>query len=332
MRATFIAADNPSHGDVNTSFYRILIPAKYLRKAGHEISSQLCPVAARPQGRADMINYSSLAEVVLVERIISPEMVRMLRLAGVKRIILTFDDNYRLMPEEFQSMQNWGHYGLLNDFLSALPLVDLVIVPSAKLKSDFIGLNGNIKVVPNYLDVDHYQGLRRTEDKTLGWGGTVQHKISWQKSGIVRDLKNVLKRQPDWKLLIFGPAPVEILREAEVPFEFVEQVYFDDWPKAVARFTIGLAPLFGEYDRRRSNLKVVEYGALHIPFVATDYEPYRNGSNGGFLVGTGFWSPSLEELMENEALRNELGEVGYEWAQQFMMPAGAQRYEDLLWG
>lgn len=76
-------------------------------------------------------------------------------------------------------------------------------------------------------------------------------------------------------------------------------------------FDIGLAPLRGtEFTRSKSPLKAMEYGALGIPVVASDVEPYsgyvQHGVT-GFLCRTAKdWRTALDALMDPD-LRHAMG-------------------------
>jgi len=73
------------------------------------------------------------------------------------------------------------------------------------------------------------------------------------------------------------------------------------WPQIVARFDIGLAPLAGDYDRRRSWIKVMEYALAGIPCAFTDYEPYDDLRPLGIPIENSSenWYHALKFLIEN---------------------------------
>jgi hypothetical protein len=81
------------------------------------------------------------------------------------------------------------------------------------------------------------------------------------------------------------------------------------WPSIVKAFDIGVAPLTGLYDQRRSWLKGMEYSLAGIPWVATAGEPYKDIADLGVLVENHIdvWEYALEETISKLA---ELQEVG----------------------
>ena len=68
----------------------------------------------------------------------------------------------------------------------------------------------------------------------------------------------------------------QILRQPWVPYQH--------WGRTLAQYDIGLAPLFGAYDERRSWIKVLEYMVMKIPWVASDGPPYQELRPFGWLV------------------------------------------------
>jgi hypothetical protein len=91
--------------EYNTSVWRCRIPALGLERAGHDVSES---------HYLDILQYD--AEVYLVERNLQDsrlvESVSRLRKAG-KRIVVTFDDAYSLMPDYSPTKGSWGQDGRL---------------------------------------------------------------------------------------------------------------------------------------------------------------------------------------------------------------------------
>ena len=72
-----------------------------------------------------------------------------------------------------------------------------------------------------------------------------------------------------------------------------------------------------EYDKRRSRIKSLEYCALKIPWIATDFPPYEGMREYGTLVQNGLdnWKKGLEEMVVNIDQKRELANgKAYEFA------------------
>jgi len=333
--ALFVYADRNELGILNTSQYRVLIPAKYLNKAGHKIVTETGGSITNVYGhKADTINYSHVPEVVLLERVVWPGRIEKLRLAGARRIIITFDDNYQLLPPGAASEYWKRNYG---DFVKCLGLVDEVIVPSVALAADYSKLCKKISVVENYLDPDLWQAKTKYDNHplTIGWGGSNQHVATWANKHFSSALREIQRLYGDKiRIVVYGDAAVSALSDGNVEFESRYLVPFDEWPKHCAQFDIGLAPLYGVYDERRSNLKVIEYCAAGVPFVATDGTPYRGlwvGSHVGKTNETRGWIAALDKIIQNYPSEVETMQTsGAEIASEYMMNNGVHRYEEIL--
>ena len=245
--ALFVYADRNELGILNTSQYRVLIPAKYLNKAGHKIVTETGGSITNVYGhKADTINYSHVPEVVLLERVVWPGRIEKLRLAGARRIIITFDDNYQLLPPGAASEYWKRNYG---DFVKCLGLVDEVIVPSVALAADYSKLCKKISVVENYLDPDLWQAKTKYDNHplTIGWGGSNQHVATWANKHFSSALREIQRLYGDKiRIVVYGDAAVSALSDGNVEFESRYLVPFDEWPKHCAQFDIGLAPLYGD--------------------------------------------------------------------------------------
>jgi glycosyltransferase involved in cell wall biosynthesis len=323
---------------MNCSRYRILTPAKYLSMAGHDINLISNPGISKMHGDRlfDLdfgIDYSKIKPTVLIERTILPDLVDKLRLAGAKKIVMTCDDNY----SKFASLDSASAWWERNytKFQKALGMVDLVIVPSKVLLNFYKPFAKKIAYVPNYLDDDLYKDLpTRGDAKIIGWGGSVQHAESWRNKKMLKALDRILKENPDWELhLTAGNIPGVIAGfPTGMTIKWRDWLSHTEWPKEVSTFTIGIAPLFGDYDRYRSNLKVLEYGICGVPWVASLMEPYSDTHvRGGVLTKDMDWYEALSLLVGNEKARDTLSSAGKEWAEGYKMSKNVSVYENALW-
>lgn len=336
MEALFVSGDHGNGRENNTSQYRIHGPAKYLAKAGHTIlfgnmPGQMARHTDIPKNvEVDALDYSQVREVVLFERNITPERVELLRLAGAKRIIVTFDDHYGWLPPYMASSSYWENN--YSKFLKALGMVDLVVVPSIKLVSQFSGYAKKIQYLPNYLDPERWPDPSLNPENILGWGGSLGHVESWRDARLNASLREFLKLHPDWVFRYFGVSrPDWMLNHPQVQLN--SWVPFDEWPNQVNQFKLGIAPLHGDYDTCRSNLKLLEYQRLGIPWVATKDIPYNRPVvlKGGRLTKNS-WLDELHELASNTELYRELSTAGRSESEAYLMSDHISEYEQILWG
>lgn len=337
-----------SEKEWNTSGHRIYYPSKILQEAGHECkithttSLFTSSVVSSPEVREAM----DWANVVVIERLLMSDIhatIRFLREKG-KKVFCTFDDAYHLMPGSV-SRGTWrggkkaldGRGSILNEFREGLRLCDGALVPSKLLADDYRPYQPNMQYVPNYLYPRLWENLPDNNPNiiTIGWGGTSQHDISWSDSGIIAALGILCRKYHNLVVHIQPPYPNVVARmeNAGVRYQLADWQVFEEWPKTVAQFHIGVAPLAGNYDSRRSNLKILEYATVGIPWVATDDYPYRE-CEGGILVRNKIkdWTSALDEVIQKIRVdNNELGERGRKWAQEFNSKC-LSRYEEVFNG
>jgi glycosyltransferase involved in cell wall biosynthesis len=80
-----------------------------------------------------------------------------------------------------------------------------------------------------------------------------------------------------------------------------------DFLPLMKTFDIAIAPLANEYDKRRSHIKVLEYMALKIPWVCTDYPTYSDLRDYGITTNNSpeEWEEKLCYMVDNLEERKE---------------------------
>jgi hypothetical protein len=328
----FIFADKP--GELNTSLFRCAIPFKYLGKAGYEANLM----------HYSQIDYLKLSPTVLMERIVfpssnTPDSISILRRAGVEWIVATFDDAYQVMPDSCGESKAFWDKDRLMQFKVGLAMCDRVVVPSARLAEDYQPFC-NISVLPNYHDDDLWPDLPHKEKEviTIGWGGTDGHLETWKKSPLVPAMKILKKKYGDKINFLMAGKVSQYILEQDIACAFIPTwVPIGQWPNVVRSFDIGLAPLSGAYDMRRSALKVIEYGLAGIPFVASNAGEYANiskeydGARDFLCKTTDDWVSSLSSLVDiGLEERSWVGRMNRRWAENYLMSKHTQEYVDVL--
>lgn len=305
----------------NSSHHRIFTPAKYLRRAGYN-------VLAIPIGVYEPELMAS--HTVLIERALSPDIVLRARRAGARRIVATFDDAYKYIPEGV-AQEYWKRNH--DSFVRALGMVDEAIVPSRALADEYRRDCPKITVVPNYLDDDLWDFPPRkhagAEGVVIGYGGSVHHYHSWKNGVLAAALARLQKRYAVCVELM-GYAGREALVRGGVKFRLRPPVSMQEWPVFISGLDIGLAPLDGIYDSFRSHLKAQEYGAAWVPWVGTSSRVYSD-ARGGVTVRNSEreWYDALEKLLDPN-FRQALAEEGASWSRSLYMSRNVSVYADIL--
>ena len=133
----------------------------------------------------------------------------------------------------------------------------------------------------------------------------------------------------------------EIFQDINHP-RFIKWNYWvglSQFPQLVSDWELdmGIAPLKdNEFNRSKSNLRWLEYSALHIPTIASFVYPFQNSINNkkdGILVGNSEkeWYDALKDLIQDKEKRNKIGEEAYlEVRKNYDMEEVAKGYMSVL--
>jgi GT2 family glycosyltransferase/glycosyltransferase involved in cell wall biosynthesis len=156
----------------------------------------------------------------------------------------------------------------------ALGSCDRLVVTTEPLVEVYRKYIGDVRVVPNCLDGPRWAGLeskRRVGRRPrVGWAGALQHRgdLEWLEP-VLKDLA----REVDW--VFMGMCPKNLRPYVR---EFHPAVAFERYPAKLASLDLdlALAPLeLHPFNEAKSDLRILEYGVLGWPVIATDIHPYQ---------------------------------------------------------
>lgn len=212
------------------------------------------------------------------------------------------------------------YHNVQNNLRRNISLADVVTCTTEPLAELLREFNPNVEIIPNYIPRWVTEWERpRTEELTIGWGGSGTHGMDWAAEG--PQIARYLKRSGMRFRLIGGH-----LAQAQVQLGLpIDQVSAAGWIPSVEEYwktidyDIGVIPLKHHvFNRSKSNLKFLENSALGIPTVASDAGPYSSAiehGKTGFLVKRDHeWAKYLRDLVNDEAMREEIGANAKEWA------------------
>ena len=304
MVILFIVADGIS--EFNSSNFRVALPTDALIRAGHEVHILNVRQWMAKTEYARSICHK--ADIIHLQRVLVTDThddIVYWRSKG-KAVVVDFDDAYQMIHDDNAAAPFWLHgevdislpTGLsysakmdehpVDQFQKGLRVCTALITPSGILSDDW-RVGAPEFVVPNFLDTKLYREAPKHDNSPniiLGWGGSLSHVQSWKDSGINEALQQILQEQENIRLLIVGDKRVADqlpMRKDRVMFS--PYTAWWNWQTTLMRYDIGLAPLAGDYDDRRSNLKVAEYLMAGLPFVATRspvYEEFFEADSGRF--------------------------------------------------
>lgn len=308
--------------------YRIINPMAHLAERGHEVRcEEMFPMQEMCS------SWFGPYDVLLLERFSDPGIIDLCDAIKTQwtpegilsrpKIVYELDDIcWRLTPDR-------PHY---NEFDSAhkqriketIRRSDAVIASTPELADEVRQFNPNVYVCPNAIDYK----LRDWEPNeprhnllrgrcVIGWAGGDRPVTDW--SGVGWAVSQVLKENPEAILAIAGSRSTceETLRYLNVPngrAVLLPPVDFDQYPALLSNFDIGLAPLADTpFNRCKSELKLLEYGALGIPYVASPVAPYKRFHElsrygcGSICTSAKEWYRAIKRLVSEQELREIMG-------------------------
>jgi hypothetical protein len=338
--------------------YRCRIPAIGLTRAGHKASLLSLDLFARQDREAR--EKCDAADILVLQRSIWRDDVwdAALKWQGRgKPLVLEFDDSPQHIPPSYGgSYVLWRCWHVIEGdklykakrfdkdalppayrkFKERLPQVDAITVPSMELLNDWRTRAKSAFMLPNCFDPGNANWRKEKGNIggiAIGAICSQSHMHSWEQTALPKALTKLCKQFPDLRVMIFGDKRVSNMLKSGIgggQLFHHEWRPFDEYPNVLRYFDIGVAPMFGPYDERKSDQKIaIDYPLMRIPWVASKHGPYRNYVNGGgFLVSRDWqWEPLLRELITDEALRTKVGAEGYQAAQTRSIDANVVVWE-----
>lgn len=258
-------ADNVGCGN-----YRIFGPARALIEAGR-VQGWVTPYLFGPLDVAPL----ALDAIVFQRQTTDEQIASLERHRRYTKTLKVFELDDLLIQLPGRSVHRTHLAADIVDRLRrAVPLCDRLVVSTEPLAEAYRGLSDDIRVAPNYVERSrwgHLRPLRRQAAKPrVGWIGGIGHSGDLE---MIADVVRELAAEVDW--VFMGMCP-----EALRPYvgEYHDGLPFEKYPAKVASLNLdlALAPLeINPFNEGKSNLRLLEYGALGYPVVCSDIFPYQ---------------------------------------------------------
>ena len=360
--------------EFNSSRYRYLDMARPLLAAGHRV---FAPHVDQWFHQSEDIRFHcSRADLIIIQRVLVEESidhVRAWRGRG-KPLVVDFDDAYALLrPEDGNQATVFWYEGKvevkhqtgisywkvldrhpLQQFYEGGRICTGFTMPSRILQADYCW-DTPCWFIPNFIWTPPYlkeKALRaklphRSDELIIGWGGSMSHINSFKRSGVSEALRRVFLKRRHVKFMLCGDQ--RILPLLPLPANriiFKQYVTWQDWPKILGLYDIGIAPLQGRYDSSRSQIKALEFSLMGIPFVAAGCPPYQDWMDEG--IGSYIqdgpesesekradeWEAKLIDLIDNYDYHAGLMGTKFDYAMTWDASANADNlvkiYEDII--
>lgn len=335
MRVLVYPADR--HG---CGHHRLIWPADELRRAGHDV------IVATPERRrvkmaldGDEVVHVEVpddVDVVVLQRVTHRHLaqaVRVLRNQGIAVVVDVDDDLTAVHPDNpaWQTLhpRNEGHdvngrphlhsWRNLNDACRA---ATLVTVATPALLGTYAA-HGRGRVLPNYL-AEHYYGHDRVDSTDVTWPAAVHSHPN--DPPIVGNAVARLVRDDGITFGAIGGtsgAVAHAFALADHEVHVREPVDLTDWPVALARIGVGIAPLADtRFNAAKSALKPLELSAAGVPWIGSpraEYQRLHDLGCGVLVDKPRAWYGALRALIRDAGRRAELSEAGRAVADQLRL-------------
>jgi len=317
------------HDADGSGYYRFYLPYKHLaRGTDHRIL--LPQPGTRYTPDADQIEE---IDMIVGQRFIGVDGSALWEEWKSKTLLVYENDDDVLQPDNSSGLVLWHEEDIKESFRGNVALSDLVTVSTEPLAEQMRKFNPNVVVIPNHIDGDMLSQERSRRDRlTIGWAGGMSHLIDWMEAA--EPLRAVLAGNPDVDMHFCGCDYSPLLKRVcrYTPWRSDAWAYF----KAID-FDIGLAPLADTpFNTSKSHIKALEYMALGIPVIASDRPAYRemvvDGVTGYLVRSPDQWRARLTDLINDEAMRTEMGAKGREVAANWTIQQGWKLWRDAYEG
>lgn len=248
--------------------------------------------------------------------------------------VYTIDDWVGKVPKESP------HYKAVSptadkEIKKAIGLCDRLIVTNDYLANVY-GYKKDTTVIPNYLPSTSWVGLYATNPRKpnletnrpirIGWSGGMGHPGDLK---ILREIADILGEKVRWVFL--GDIPTGFdqgnseVHQPVSPTEYSKQLYS-------LNLDLALAPLLdNEFNRAKSNLRILEYGACGYPVIASNVLPYKDAPITLLEYNAKWWVNEIQKkIADLEALSKE-GEELKNWVwKNYKLEDHLEEYADIL--
>lgn len=206
------------------------------------------------------------------------EMVEDLRKRYGFKLIIDFDDHWRLDPDHYL-YENYRRHRLSEIMEMFIRIADGVTVTHERLANEVYPLNTNVFVLPNSIPKwGQFLTKKQESDKVrLFWAGGITHRKD------IELLKGPVKRLQGVKMVMGGYVDNPEFKAMASAFtnggrldhELIEGLPVKDYYHAYSKCDISLIPLRpGRFNSFKSNLKILEAANIGSPVIVSGVEPY----------------------------------------------------------
>lgn len=316
-------------------WYRIAVPLHGLREwGGHAVDASEHLPHKGPDPDLDGV------DIVVGQRVCLPPATMMWqRICREGKVATVYEVDDDLLDVDASSERAYEFYGrpdIRANIVANAAAADMVTVSTDALAEVMSRYNRNVVVLPNALDPGLFEWNRPCRDHlTAGWAGSATHRMDLAEAA--PGIRQFLRRHPDVGWHFVGEDYTRMVAGTDAAL--AGRIRHTGWRHDISAyyatldFDIGIAPLRPHlFNRSKTWVKIAEYAALGIPYVATDFGPYAEwGGHGerGLLVRYPHeWPKALHTLASDQALREQMGVAARVYARQWSIEHRWKTWED----
>jgi glycosyltransferase involved in cell wall biosynthesis len=311
---------------VENAQYRALEPMRAMERRGHEV---VWPPTLK--GNADGRRLAG-CDVVHVYRRVNerPVLVELVR-NGVP-IVYDNDDDLTTVPKESPEYRQMGGLRGRAAFVASIKVARMAhtCTTTTEHLAETYRAAGvkRVEVIGNYLSRDLRRPTNRHPGIVIGWVAGLDHRADAARIGVAEALERILTRHDDVRVECIG-----VNLGLSQRYRHDIDVDFVDLPARIGGWDVGIAPLADiPFNHARSDIKLKEYAALGVPWLASPVGPYvgLGEEQGGRLVPDDGWFEALDRLVSNRRDRKRLAKKAKKWAKSQTIDAVADRWESVF--
>jgi glycosyltransferase involved in cell wall biosynthesis len=262
------------------------------------------------------------AKLIVGERLDRPDVMgEWRRYRARHRLIYELDDDvWTVDPTNTMAWKCYSIHSVQDAVETLSAMSDLVTVSTEPLAEVVRRRTGQscVRVLKNCIPQEMLLIERpRRENLTIGWTGGGSHALDVAQ--IATAVRRAMDTLPDARLHILGTdfrPTFGHMHARHTKWVPIQRDYY-----RLLDFDIGLAPIVtSEFNESKSYLKALEYAALGIPVVASDFGPYKefvvDGVTGFLVSKKGQWTDRIRLLATDADLRESMGQKAREVAAQ----------------
>jgi glycosyltransferase involved in cell wall biosynthesis len=260
------------------------------------------------------------------------ELVRRLQEAGMP-VVWDHDDDWFSSHRALTDPETQEKIAGIRAMLAT---ADVVTTTSDRLADVYLEEGAECVItIPNYLPrafakmppPPAHDGL------VVGYAGWADHQRDWDHLGLKDVFCDLLDAHPQMRVESVGPIDLGLPagRYRRIGTRIGDIVPYVELPRYVSSFDVGIAPLRDtDFNRGRSDIKLKEYGAAAVPWLASPVGPYEElgEDEGGRLVEDELWFEEVSALLDDKRARRKLAKRGLKWAHQHTLLRHANQWLD----